>query len=49
MPLKPGRLEPIFASIDEHGGIDGFMREMLLLEPADMDAIREDLLEAAND
>jgi protein-tyrosine phosphatase len=49
MPLKAGQLEPIFALIDEHGGIDGFMREVLLLEPADMDAIREDLLEAAND
>src|ERR1700674_5385113 len=45
MPLKAGQLEPIFALIDEHGGIDGFMREVLLLESADMEAIREDLLE----
>jgi protein-tyrosine phosphatase len=46
MPLKAGQLEPIFALIDDHGGIDGFMREVLLLEPAVMEAIREDLLEA---
>ena len=45
MPLKAGQLAPIFELIDEHGGIDGFMREVLLLESADMEAIREDLLE----
>lgn len=49
MPLKAGQLEPIFALIDQHGGIDGFMREVLLLEPADMHAIREDLLETGDD
>jgi protein-tyrosine phosphatase len=49
MPLKAGQLEPIFELIDEHGGIDGFMHEVLLLEPSDMEAIREDLLETAHD
>jgi hypothetical protein len=49
MPLKTGQLEPIFELIDEHGGIDGFMHEVLLLEPSDMEAIREDLLETASD
>ena len=49
MPLKAGQLEPIFALIDEHGGIDGFMREVLLLAPADMEAIRKDLLEPSID
>jgi hypothetical protein len=48
MPLKAGQLEPIFALIDEHGGIEGFMHDVLLLEPADMEAIREDLLEVAS-
>lgn len=46
MPLKARQLAPIFALIDEHGGIDGFMREVLMLEAADMEAIREDLLES---
>ncbi len=49
MPLKAGQLEPIFELIDEHGGIDNFMREVLLIEPPDLEAIREDLLESDRD
>lgn len=45
MPLKATQLEPIFELIDEHGGIDGFMQDVLMLDPSDMAAIREDLLE----
>ncbi len=49
IPLKETQLEPIFALIDEHGGIEGFMRDILLLDSADIAAIREDLLEPAED
>jgi hypothetical protein len=45
IPLKKAQLEPIFALIDEHGGIEGFMRDILLLQHSDIEAIREDLLE----
>jgi len=45
MPLTPEQLAPVFESIDASGGIDGFMREIIGLEAADLDAIREDLLE----
>jgi protein-tyrosine phosphatase len=45
MPLTAGQLEPIFALIDENGGIEGFMHEVLGLEPMDLEVIREDLLE----
>jgi hypothetical protein len=45
MPLTAGQLEPIFALIDENGGIEGFMHEILGLEPLDIEVIREDLLE----
>jgi protein-tyrosine phosphatase len=44
MPLTAGQLEPIFALIDENGGIEGFMHEILGLEPIDIEVIREDLL-----
>jgi protein-tyrosine phosphatase len=49
MPLKADQLQPIFELIDEHGGIEGFMHDVLLLGPADIEAIREDLLEPADD
>jgi protein-tyrosine phosphatase len=45
MPLTAGQLEPIFALIDDNGGIEGFMHEILGLEPIDIEVIREDLLE----
>ena len=45
MPLTAAQLEPIFALIDESGGIEGFMHEVLGLEPIDIEVIREDLLE----
>jgi len=45
MPLTAGQLEPIFALIDENGGIEGFMHEVVGLEPIDIEVIREDLLE----
>ena len=45
MPLTAGQLGPIFALIDENGGIEGFMHEILGLEPIDIEVIREDLLE----
>ena len=37
---------PDYAMIDESGGIDAFMREVIGLNSADLDAIREDLIEA---
>jgi protein-tyrosine phosphatase len=43
--LSPRQLEPVFETIDDTGGIDGFMREVLGLRPADLEAIRNDLLE----
>jgi protein-tyrosine phosphatase len=45
MPLSAAQLEPLFAEIDQNGGIDDFMREVLGLERADLDAIRAGLLE----
>ena len=45
IPLSARQLLPIFALIDENGGIEGFMHEVLGLEPADLEVIREDLLE----
>jgi protein-tyrosine phosphatase len=45
MPLTPRQLEPIFELIDEYEGIEGFMHEVLGLEPSDLDVIRDDLLE----
>jgi protein-tyrosine phosphatase len=49
MPLTPRQLEPIFAMIDENGGVDGFMHEVIGLEPTDVKIIREDLLELPHD
>jgi protein-tyrosine phosphatase len=45
MPLSAAQLSPVFEWIDQHGGIDGFMREVIGLEPADLESIRADLLE----
>ena len=44
-PLSPRQLAPVFETIDRMGGIDGFMREVLGLDSAHLDAIRSDLLE----
>ncbi|MGO9602078.1 MAG: tyrosine-protein phosphatase [Candidatus Binataceae bacterium] len=43
--LSATQLAPVFETIDETGGIDGFMREVIGLSPSDLEAIREDLLE----
>ncbi len=45
MPLTPEQLSPLFEAIDEGGGIDSFMREVIGLGRSDLDAIRDDLLE----
>ncbi len=42
--LSPRQLAPVFDLIDETGGIDGFMREVLGLDAAHLEAIRADLL-----
>lgn len=47
MPLAAGQLEPVFELIDESGGIEPFMCEGIGLGPADLAAIRADLLEDA--
>lgn len=44
-PLAPAQLDPIFELIDENGGVEGFMREVIGLGPAEMATIRENLLE----
>ena len=43
--LTSRQLAPVFQTIDETGGIDAFMREVLGLDSADLEAIRADLLE----
>ncbi|HTR62213.1 MAG TPA: tyrosine-protein phosphatase [Candidatus Binataceae bacterium] len=43
--LTSRQLAPVFESIDEAGGIDAFMREVLGLDSADLESIRADLLE----
>jgi protein-tyrosine phosphatase len=45
MLLGPDQLAPIFAMIDENGGIERFMREVLGLAPGVIATIRQDLLE----
>lgn len=45
MPLKRAQLVPIFELIDRHGGIGGFMQEVIGIDPTDIEAIRADLLE----
>jgi len=44
-PLAAGQLHPVFDLIDEKGGVDGFMREVIGISTADLEAIRADLLE----
>lgn len=48
MPLAAQQLEPIFTMIDENGGIDGFMHDIIGLEPTDIAIIRQDLLDSAS-
>lgn len=43
--LDAGMLEPVFELIDESGGIENFMRKVIGLASAALEAIREDLLE----
>jgi protein-tyrosine phosphatase len=45
LPLKAAQLAPIFEMIDENGGIEGFMHQVLGLDNSDIEVIREDLLE----
>lgn len=45
MPLVAEQLHPVFEMIDENGGIEGFMREVIGLAAAELAIIREDLLE----
>lgn len=45
MPLLAEQLSPVFELIDENGGIDGFMREVIGIDHAEVESIREDLLE----
>jgi protein-tyrosine phosphatase len=47
LPLKAAQLAPIFEMIDENGGIEGFMQQVLGLDNSDIEVIREDLLEVA--
>jgi len=45
-PLAAEQLHPVFELIDENGGVDGFMREVIGITAADLAAIRADLLDA---
>ncbi|HZC45911.1 MAG TPA: tyrosine-protein phosphatase [Candidatus Acidoferrum sp.] len=45
MPLLAEQLDPVFELIEESGGIEGFMHEVIGLAPAELAIIREDLLE----
>jgi protein-tyrosine phosphatase len=45
IPLAANQLDPVFELMDENGGIEGFMREVIGLERGEIDSIREDLLE----
>ncbi len=45
LPLAAEQLDPVFELIDENGGIEGFMRDVIGLAPGDLARIREDLLE----
>lgn len=47
LPLTSAQLEPIFEMIDENGGIEGFMQEVLGLDQTDLEVIRKDLVESA--
>ena len=45
IPLAAEQLDPVFELIDENGGIEGFMREVIGLDASALSIIREDLLE----
>jgi hypothetical protein len=45
VPLTAGQLDPLFELIDENGGIEGFMREVIGLAPGELAIIQEALLE----
>ncbi|HYK65471.1 MAG TPA: tyrosine-protein phosphatase, partial [Patescibacteria group bacterium] len=45
IPLAATQLDPIFELIDENGGVEGFMREVIGLGPDEMATIRKSLLE----
>jgi protein-tyrosine phosphatase len=45
IPLAAEQLDPVFELIDENGGIEGFMREVIGLAPSELALIRKDLLE----
>ena len=45
IPLAAEQLDPVFETIDENGGIEGFMREVIGLGTGEIEIIREDLLE----
>jgi protein-tyrosine phosphatase len=45
IPLAAEQLDPVFELIDENGGIEGFMRAVIGLDPAELAIIQNDLLE----
>jgi protein-tyrosine phosphatase len=45
MPLAAEQLDPVFEMIDQNGGIEGFMRDVIGLATREIEVIREDLLE----
>jgi protein-tyrosine phosphatase len=45
IPLAATQLDPIFELIGESGGVEGFMREVIGLDPSEIEVIRELLLE----
>jgi protein-tyrosine phosphatase len=49
MPLSGRQLEPIFSLIDQSGGIENFLLDALGLDVTDLEVIREDLLEPAEE
>jgi hypothetical protein len=49
IPLAAEQLDPVFELIDENGGIEGFMREVIGLDARELAIIQEDLLEGLKD
>jgi len=45
VPLAAEQLDPLFELIDENGGIEGFMSEVIGLEATELAIIRDNLLE----
>ena len=45
IPLAAEQLDPVFELIDENGGIEGFMREVIGIAPSELAIIQNDLLE----